>query len=50
MRQRTLARQLLTAQLLKREGELLHAPYSLMFDDDGGDIKQVPAYLVVEHP
>lgn len=50
VRQRTLARQLLTAQLLKREGELLHAPYSLMFDDDGGDIKQVPAYLVVEHP
>ncbi|WFD32373.1 hypothetical protein MSPP1_003418 [Malassezia sp. CBS 17886] len=34
----------------KREHELLHAPYSLMFDDDGADIKQVPAYLIVERP
>lgn len=40
----------LSHQLQKRETELLHAPYDLMFDDDGADVKQVPAYLVVEHP
>lgn len=37
-------------QLGKRESELLTAPYHLMFYDDGADVKQVPAYLVVEHP
>lgn len=37
-------------QIQKRETELLHTPYQLMFDDDGADIKHVPAYLVVEHP
>jgi len=29
---------------------MLQAPYKLMFYDDGADVKQVPAYLVVEHP
>lgn len=38
------------AQLVKRESELLTTPYHLMFYDDGADVKQVPAYLVVEHP
>lgn len=37
-------------QLVKRESELLTTPYRLMFYDDGADVKQVPAYLVVEHP
>ncbi|KAI3628884.1 hypothetical protein CBS14141_000587 [Malassezia furfur] len=39
-----------TSRSKKREAELLQTPYQLMFDDDGSDIKQVPAYLVVEHP
>ncbi|PKI85327.1 hypothetical protein MVES_000312 [Malassezia vespertilionis] len=30
----------------KREQDALTAPYQLMFDDDGADIKHVPAYLV----
>ncbi|WFD38864.1 uncharacterized protein MJAP1_001828 [Malassezia japonica] len=38
------------SKIQKRETELLHTPYQLMFDDDGADIKHVPAYLVVEHP
>ncbi|WFD42942.1 hypothetical protein MPSI1_001593 [Malassezia psittaci] len=38
------------ARQQKREKDLLHAPYQVMFDDDGADIKLVPAYLVVEPP
>lgn len=34
----------------KRQHELLNAKYMLEFDDDGGDIKDVPAFLVVERP
>ncbi|CAO1614730.1 unnamed protein product [Parajaminaea phylloscopi] len=34
----------------KRQHELLNAKYLLEFEDDGGDIKHVPAYLVVERP
>ncbi|CAO1619878.1 unnamed protein product [Sympodiomycopsis kandeliae] len=34
----------------KRQHELLNAKYLLEFDDDGGDIKSVPAFLVVERP
>jgi hypothetical protein len=34
----------------KRHAELLNANYQLEFDDDGGDIKNIPAYLVVERP
>ncbi|WFD05007.1 hypothetical protein MVES1_000332 [Malassezia vespertilionis] len=33
-------------KIKKREQDALTAPYQLMFDDDGADIKHVPAYLV----
>lgn len=38
------------AKLLKKEAELLEAKYSLEFDDDNGEIRQVPAWLVVQAP
>ncbi|WFD26187.1 hypothetical protein MNAN1_001164 [Malassezia nana] len=34
----------------KRDNDVLQTPYKLMFYDDGSDVKQVPAYLVVAHP
>ncbi|WFD35032.1 hypothetical protein MCUN1_001878 [Malassezia cuniculi] len=34
----------------KRDADSLNALYDVMFDDDGADIKKVPAYLVVERP
>lgn len=34
----------------KRGNDLLEAKYQLEFEDDGGDIKSVAAYLVVERP
>ena len=40
----------LLIQQQKREKDLLHALYQVMFDDDGADIKLVPAFLVVEPP
>lgn len=42
-----------TSRLLQREkrgNDLLEAKYQLEFEDDGGDIKSVAAYLVVERP
>ncbi|PWN52756.1 hypothetical protein IE53DRAFT_253595 [Violaceomyces palustris] len=38
------------SKLLKKEQELLNANYELMFEDDGAEIRLVPAYLVVERP
>ena len=34
----------------KSDEDALNALYDIMFDDDGADIKRVPAYLVVERP
>ncbi|PWN25125.1 hypothetical protein BDZ90DRAFT_234339 [Jaminaea rosea] len=34
----------------KRAADLLEAKYQIEFEDDGGDIKSVAAYLVVERP
>ncbi|CAD6983870.1 unnamed protein product [Tilletia controversa] len=34
----------------KKEQDLLNAPYKLVFEDDGEDVKSVPAFLVVERP
>lgn len=36
--------------MLRRANEILNAPYHLEFEDDGQDIKQIPASLVVERP
>ncbi|SPO19873.1 uncharacterized protein UTRI_00269_B [Ustilago trichophora] len=38
------------AKLIKKEPELLEAKYNLEFDDDNGEIRQVPAWLVVQGP
>lgn len=38
------------AKLMKKEQELLEAKYNLEFDDDNGEIRQVPAWLVVQGP
>ncbi|EST09852.1 SGF29 tudor-like domain protein [Kalmanozyma brasiliensis GHG001] len=38
------------AKLIKKEAELLEAKYLLEFDDDNGEIRQVPAWLVVQGP
>ncbi|SPO20792.1 uncharacterized protein UTRI_00269 [Ustilago trichophora] len=38
------------AKLMKKEPELLEAKYNLEFDDDNGEIRQVPAWLVVQGP
>ncbi|SJX60264.1 uncharacterized protein SRS1_11578 [Sporisorium reilianum f. sp. reilianum] len=38
------------AKLMKKEAELLEAKYNLEFDDDNGEIRQVPAWLVVQGP
>ena len=38
------------AKLIKKEPELLEAKYNLEFDDDNGEIRQVPAWLVVQSP
>ncbi|PWZ02801.1 hypothetical protein BCV70DRAFT_6582 [Testicularia cyperi] len=38
------------AKLIKREPELLEAKYNLEFDDDNGEVRQVPAWLVVQAP
>ncbi|KAL9932015.1 hypothetical protein V8E36_009076 [Tilletia maclaganii] len=38
------------AKASKKENELLNAPYKLIFEDDGDDIKTVAAFLVVERP
>ena len=38
------------AKLIKKEAELLEAKYNLEFDDDNGEIRQVPAWLVVQSP
>ncbi|GAC97810.1 hypothetical protein PHSY_005398 [Pseudozyma hubeiensis SY62] len=38
------------AKLVKKEPELLEAKYNLEFDDDNGEIRQVPAWLVVQSP
>ncbi|ETS63483.1 hypothetical protein PaG_01769 [Moesziomyces aphidis] len=37
-------------KLAKREAELLETKYNLEFDDDNGEIRQVPAWLVVQEP
>ncbi|SNX81537.1 uncharacterized protein MEPE_00242 [Melanopsichium pennsylvanicum] len=37
-------------KLMKKEAELLEAKYNLEFDDDNGEIRQVPAWLVVQSP
>ena len=34
----------------RRDSEALNSMYEVMFDDDGADIKRVPAYYVVERP
>lgn len=38
------------AKLIKKEAELLDAKYALEFDDDNGEIRHVPAWLVVQPP
>lgn len=38
------------AKLVKKEAEMLEAKYNLEFDDDNGEIRQVPAWLVVQGP
>ncbi|SAM71326.1 uncharacterized protein UBRO_00356 [Ustilago bromivora] len=38
------------AKLIKKEAEMLEAKYNLEFDDDNGEIRQVPAWLVVQGP
>ncbi|KAE8209470.1 hypothetical protein CF327_g6546 [Tilletia walkeri] len=41
---------LTAAKAAKKEQELLNQPYKLIFEDDGDDVKSVPAFLVVERP
>ncbi|KAK0558756.1 hypothetical protein OC844_004898 [Tilletia horrida] len=41
---------LTAAKAAKKEQDLLNASYKLIFEDDGDDIKSIPAFLVVERP